>query len=222
MSDKHSITEFGKPVKVIQVFRNINTYRKNEHSFADRKEVLAWNAFDSRSGFVEDGKLYLPGQILKDPHFLQAALITLEDDQQPHIYGLCSIAHTDGYGRNVNATTNRCYLRSKAWSLDIFKIIHSSPMDIHLNYGHFEVGQPERQNFKLCELEELKAVEIRINGKLDHSMSSGRERLYKEQQYIFKYLGEFDQCHILQPPIIPVQKKIPPSRKDVNLLKPLW
>jgi len=222
MADPRDHFEFSKPVKVIQVFRNINTYRKAERSFDDRREVLEWRPVNSGSGYVKEGMLYLPEHISEDKQFENSNLITIEDDQQPHIYGPCSLAHTDGYGRKVESITNRCYPRSHRWPFDIFKITNSAPLEIHLEYGHFEIGQPMRQNFKLCEIEVGKPVEIRINGKIDHSLSSGLERLYKEQLYILEYLGEFEQCYLLKSPTQSRQKSIPVRRKVVNLLKTLW
>ena len=52
-------------------------------------------------------------------------------------------------------------------------------IELHLLYDYYEIGEPKRDNFKLCNLEMNTPTEIKINGKLDHSLSSGRERTYK-------------------------------------------
>ena len=53
-------------------------------------------------------------------------------------------------------------------------------------------------------------------------MSARRARVFKEQHYIFEYIGNFDKCTLLREPFEPIKKEIPADRKIVDLIKPLW
>ena len=70
--------EFKRPVKLLQVFRNLNVYGKDKKSFGARKQEVAWRKFESKSGYVRDGELFLPETVLQQPHFLNCDLLTLE------------------------------------------------------------------------------------------------------------------------------------------------
>ena len=63
---------------------------------------------------------------------------------------------------------------------------------------------------------------IKINGKTDASLTSRRERMYKEQHYIYENLGTFQQCYLLNEPSDAIIKKVPDVTRTVDLLKPLW
>lgn len=56
---------FKKPFKLVQLFRNINTYGKDEKSFEDRKEKLAWKSIQSTSGYLKDEVVHLPASVLE-------------------------------------------------------------------------------------------------------------------------------------------------------------
>lgn len=198
--------EFRHPVKILQVFSNVNVYGKDQKSFETRREEVKWTDFVSRSGHVKDGKLFLPESVSQQPHFQNCDLITLEDSQQ----------------ESEDAETNRCFYLHHPNPLHIFQLKKEEELVLDLKYGYFEVGTPKRNDFKLCELKLNEPVEIKINGKTDAAMASGRERKFKEQFYIFNYLGEFREAVFLKEPFAPIIKEIPRERKEVNLLKTLW
>lgn len=203
---RNSRVNFKHPVCVLQVFRNINVYGKDKRSFEDRKEDMEWKEFHSKSGFVRDGQFYLPETILHLPHFQNGDLITLEDSMQ----------------QNTSEETNECFYLHHPNPLHIFELKKEEELVLLLKYGYFEVGAPKRNDFKLCELKLNEPVEIKINGKTDASLTSGRERKFKEQFYIFQFLGQFSECTILREPFVPFVKQVPRERKEVDLLKRLW
>ncbi|MCX6132020.1 MAG: hypothetical protein NTX25_23555, partial [Proteobacteria bacterium] len=84
------------------------------------------------------------------------------------------------------------------------------------------VGDPKREDFKLGEVKKGKPIEIKINGKTDFSLTSRRARVFKEQTYIFNYIGDFSECKILKEPFDFTLKRLPSDRKVVDLIKPLW
>lgn len=206
---KPNVVEFKKPVRIFQVFRNINEYGKEDKSFEDRKEKFAWKPMISTSGYVKDHELFLPASMTSKPNFGEADLITLLDDNLPPIQSIL-----------LTHEKNHCFKLSSMSKLDIFQLKLKEEIELHLRYGYFEVGLPSRKDFKLCEVKVGHPVEIKINGKTESSLSSRRARVFKDQVYIFEYLGDFKQCTLLEQPII--TKHIPEQLKVVDLNKRLW
>ena len=213
---------FNRSIKLFQVFRNINLYGKQQKSIVDRSADIAWTSIMSKSGYIVENKLYLPEQILENAEFNSCNLITIEDDQQPNIFTPSSLQYTRVFGQNVKAASNNCLDLSKPAIFDIFEFRTEEEVELYLNYGYFEVGIPKRNNFKLCEIRKNCPIEIKINGKTDHSMSRGRERIFKEQYYVFDYVGDFDSCYILKEPFKAVEKNTPTITKTIDLIKQLW
>lgn len=199
---------FKKPVKILQVFKQIHIYGKENKSFESRKEVMKWNDFNSSNGYVKDKELFIPEYLIDNARLNESALISIED------------THIISFNNFPKSGLSKSFPYSKRYSIDIFDL-HNN-LDIFLKYDKYEVGIPSRANFKLCELTEQIPVEIKINGKIDFTASRGRERMFKEQQYIFQYLGEFDFYKILKQPFTPILKTIPSDRKLIDLIKPLW
>lgn len=213
---------FKKPVRVIQVFRKINFYGKTTKSFEDRKDDTQWLNIFSKSGYVKDKELWLPEQVFKNPNFEICTLITLEDNSQSQFISGKDLISNKTVISNNAVVYNNCFYLSRESNIDIFEIKGDSGIELHLNYNYSEVGVPRRDNFKLCDIKLNKPVEVKINGKTDFSFTSRGQRLFKEQEYIFEYLGDFSKCFILIEPYDPINKKIPENRKVVDLLKQLW
>ena len=199
---------FSRPVKILQVFRNINMYGKDKKSFSDRGDDMVWQAMPSKSGHVLDNELFLPGAVFNDPQFQSGCLVTLEDNNQPQP------KTTEKY--------NHCFQLTGTNRLDIFEVKYKEELELFLHYGYFTIGIPSRDNFKICELIKGKPVEIKINGKTDSSLTWRRARIFKDQFYIYEYLGEFKKCTILKEPFGDFIKQVPADRKLVDLMKPLW
>ncbi|MCU7551406.1 hypothetical protein OCK74_19950 [Chitinophagaceae bacterium LB-8] len=211
-----------RPVKILQVFRNIVEYSKAEKSFDKRKEEINWGAIQSKSGYVLDHELYLPDTIIEDPGFNNCDLITMVDDNP-----LTSFASTgkqykwaSKYGYNL--LNNHCFNLGHSREFEIFNIKNDGVLELYLKYGYFEVGIPERGNFKLCDIRKQSPVEIKINGKTDFSLSSRRARVFQEKYYVFEYIGDFNKINLLREPYDHIIKHIPSDRKVVDLIKPLW
>jgi hypothetical protein len=213
---------FKRPVKVLQIFSNIIVYGKARKSFEARKEETLWRPMSSKSGYVKDNELYLPENIFDCDNLKNCALITIEDKNPPHAFVSGDLKKTNGIASNIEPATNRCFNLHHHKKLEIFEIRSGEFLRLFLNYDQYAVGIPERENFELCAIKKNEPIEIMINGKTDFSLTAGRERVFKEQFYLFEYLGDFDRCKILRQPFNAVIKTIPPDRKVVNLLKPLW
>ncbi|TKC10896.1 hypothetical protein FA048_12060 [Pedobacter polaris] len=205
-----SIT-FKKPVKVVQLFRNINTYGKEEKSFEDRKEKIAWKPIQSTAGYVKDDVVYLPDSILDQQNFEQCDLIVIIDDNfhQP---------------QNVVYITekNLCFKRNSLNKFDFLQLKLDEKIELYLKPGYFEVGDPPRSEFKVCELEKDKPISIKINGKRDFSLTGRRDRTFVEQEYILNYIGDFTDCIIFKEPYPSALKTIPSEFKVIDLMKTLY
>ena len=202
---------FKKPFKLVQLFRNINTYGKEEKSFEDRKAKIAWKPIQSTAGFVKDDIVYLPESILALPNFEQSDLIILIDDNFKTV-------------ENVVYTKekNLCFKNKSSNKIDFLQAKLDEKIELYLNPGYFEVGLPVRDEFKICELVKDKPISIKINGKRDFSLTSRRARTFVEQEYIFNYIGDFTTIQIENEPSLLITKAIPSAVKVIDLMKPLW
>lgn len=201
----------NRPVKIIQVYRYIHIYGKENKSDNNIKNTDPWIPIHSRTGQYIDGKLYISENKWASGNPVNLDLILLLDEMP------------SGTSFSEKETESIYFLNlghPKKW--EIFELSLMDNLELHLKYDHFAIGEPSREDFKLCELKPNLPVEVKINGKLDFSLTSRRERSYKEQLYIFEYLGEVDKVMILESPISPSQKEIPSNRKIINLIKPLW
>lgn len=212
---------FRRPVKVLQVFRNAVFYGKSQKSWEDRAHMMDWEVMQSQSGYLEEGILYLPETIRSFPDLPQSDLITLEDDNPP----TAEVPNRGRYSlwRDTEGQTNRCFNLLHPRKFDFFEIAQEGDdLILSLRPGYFEVGDPERERFRVCVLRPGSDVEIRINGKTDFSLSSRRDRTYLEQHYVFRHLGLFSGCYLMKAPCHKIEKRIPEKRKVIDLKKPLW
>lgn len=199
--------EFKKPVKIIQLFKKINIYSKAEKSFELRKERMRWHDLSSKSGYIKDEALFLPETLLQRKDFQICEMILLSDNvSNPH--------------NEVSLSENLYFLPASFWRFDIFEI--NKYLDIFLRYNEYEIGLPTRNDFKLATLKPGFPVEIKINGKSDYTLSSGKERTYKDQQFILLSHGIYKRAIILREPFKEIKKLIPRERKVIDLIKPLW
>lgn len=213
---------FKQSVKIFQVYRNINVYGKRKKSFGDRREVNEWKEIMSKAGCVVDNELFLPEQILNNPDLKNCDLIIIEDDNKPVTFTANDLRFAKLFGTKYEPDYNQCFRTTQPNRYHIFEIRKNENIELHLRYGYFEVGIPERGNFKLCDIKKNEPIEIKINGKTDFSSSSRRDRVFKEQDYVVEYIGDFKKCKILREPYDPILKKVPSNRKVVDLTKQLW
>ncbi len=214
--------KFKHPVKLLQVYRSINEYQKSKKSFDTRKESVAWHNVYSQNGYIHNQELYLPDSITSHPAFNNCGLITIEDECTTSTTAANILSIPSLPSRRLKPANNHCFHLSHPNKLHVFELNYHDALELHLRYDYFEVGIPERDNFKLCTLSPHLPVEVKLNGKLDFSLTSRRQRVFKEQHYIFEYHGDFDSCYLFTTPYTSVLKKIPDERKVIDLIKPLW
>ena len=230
---KQEIIKTKKSKLILQVYHNYMQYTKEQKSFNDRKEETAWkkNIF-SKSGLLKENKLSI-SQTTYATDLLHCDIVVLNDFntedallQEKKRWGNDLIKQEEQPNGKVLKTLKQVQYFNFSVNSGKFQIFQFKKVDtnieIHLLYDYFEVGKPRRTDFKLCNLELNVPVEIKINGKLDHSLSRGGERIYKEHSYIFHLIGETDAFELLQEPFEEYSKTIPEPKKVVNLMKPLY
>ena len=206
---KEEIIKTKKSKLILQVYHNYFQYHKDMKSYSDRKEVTEWKTeLNSKSAYLKDGKLILSKSDY-NIDLLNCDLIILSDfNSESEIKALKQVQYFNLVGKV---------------KFEIFQLKKvDKQIELHLLYDYYEIGEPKRENFKLCNLEMNTPIEIKINGKLDHSLSSGRERTYKEHCYIFHLIGETDAFELARPPFKGSIKNIPKPLKTVDLIKKLY
>lgn len=221
---------------VLQVYHNYILYQKDKKSYSNRKEWTEWKKqIHSKSAYLNSGKLTLAKSDF-NPEFNNCDLIILNDfNTDSEIEAI--IRQNQRWKRSLVDFEERTdgQVWSKLKQVQYFTLVGSqrkfeifqlkkfdNQIELHLLYDLYEIGEPKRENFKLCNLEIGIPIEIKINGKLDHSFSRRGERLYKEHCYIFHLIGEVDEIELAREPFIGSVKQIPEPIKTVDLMKELF
>ena len=202
---KVSPHSFSRPVQVIQLYRKQIRFGKEEKGSFDLKSFLSAEKVTSNQGFVENGELFLPEAVKENKGFSGANLFVYIDNIISEKPSECLTLHSPG-----------------AHPIEIFKIRGIDPPELHLEWSYFGVGDPTRPPMKLFDLVPGKAYEIRINGKTDFSLTGRRPRHYLEQVFVVEHLGTFDGCSFYSDSADLPAKKLPASRKVIDLRKLLW
>jgi len=197
---------FSRAVQVIQLYQKQVRYGKEEKASFDLKAFHAMQNMGSSGGFVEKGELFLDSSLMPNSTEVQGFdLLVIVADM---LSTMPSELH---------------FLRTSSMNLvEIFKIGGKDTLELHLEWNYFHVGEPSRQNMKLCELVPDKAYEIRINGKTDFSMAGRRPRHYLERVFVVEHLGIFSECTLISDSEKLPPGKLPEPRKVIDMRKLLW
>lgn len=221
---------------ILQVYHNYFRYQKHMKSYSYRKELTEWKKeINSKSAYFDDGKLILPKSDY-NPNLINCDLIILNDfnsdseiktiKRQTNRWGKDLVDFEERTNGQIWANLKKIQYFNIIGSKKNFEIFQlqkkGNQIELHLLYNYYVIGEPKRENFKLCNLKLGRPIEIKINGKLDHSMSSRRERSYKEHCYIFHLIGETDEFELAREPFDGSVKSIPKPMKTVDLMKELY
>lgn len=229
-----------KPIHIIQVFDNSYEYGKEEKSYETRKLKYAWlNSISSQNGFVERTILKTNSLKSKELNVLNCDFLILSDfntnSEEETLNRFRHLKFSEQIKLQQASDNERIkllqdfknaieYLVSgnftqHPYQFKCFNIQQKENIEIHLNWNYWDIGIPERENFKICELQKNKPIEINVNGKRDFSMTGRRARTFVERNFIIEYLGtvsEIEETNNI------FQKKIPTTKKRINLLKKLF
>jgi len=210
-----------EPLSVFQVIRHREVFGKADRASLDVRDLMRW---DLRSPVVcnpHDGICPIPAEVLQSVEWRQiqnlvcisdvASKLTISPELRWVVPG--SVPFLDNF---------RTLKRHSPVLVPPFQIVMGEVCEIHLRYDRTTIGEPSRADFKLADLQRGETVEVRINGKLDNSMSSGRARTYMEQAFLITWLGNFTQFEAILNDTGMEIIQTPTPDKRVDLRKPLW
>lgn len=218
----------------IQIFTNFNPLFK--HNYKEWRVNYEWpRAIESKNGFIENGKLFLPNKVIN--HDAEKANLVIIYDT----IGFDKEAQLRRFNRNdlPNWHKNRIleqieqikehYFFQNDGSIcrvEIlnFKRLANNNIEVYLDYQNHEgnIGKPARQNHKIAELKLGDAIRFSVNGKYDFNLSSGADRSYHEYDYIIEHLGEFNEIEFKKQGEILASKPIELPAKWVDERKILY
>ena len=177
----------------IKSFANKEEFRNSNNKIPDWAEKIS-----SSAGFLKDQTLYLPDTIANAPDFQKSNLFILQDS-------ILGNSQTIPYHFPKNSIKSYEYFHIK---------IKEEELWLRLNYDELSLGEPQRENFDICPLKVSEPRRILINGRTWHSLTGRRAATYHHFDYIFTYLGYFNEVKLLPLNRIKSDKIIP--TKDIS------
>lgn len=201
--------QLKRPLAVVQVYRNASMFAKGDPVVENGRDWLRWPIKHSASGYIQRGELYLPektdGYDDINRHSLVFMLDDFSENEKDKLFAWKQI-------------TNFYTQVPTSIGIDFLQIKRDTELELFFNGSKYNWYPKRKETYQLCELKKNKPVEIKINGKSD----GHHQRYYMEEQFIFEYLGSFQQFKILTDQHIPVKKQVPSQRKLIDLRELLW
>lgn len=217
-------------IKVFQVFKKLARIPKPFYTTEIRKSFNQWpKTIESLNGYVNNDKLILPSERKSKVDLKNPKSIIIQD-----IIGYSGLKKTheenqvnfpDWFRKQKEINNKELFTFSPQKSkldFEIFNISLIDQIELNLDYlqNSFNIGIPERDNQKICNISKNKPIRFLINGKSDSSMSSRKQRTYSEFDYIIEYLGEFNKIQYSPLNKVKVNKQIPVAvSKEINMRK---
>jgi hypothetical protein len=204
----------------IQIFTNYNRLLKR--NYKEWRANYEWpKEIESKNGFIENGKLFLPNKVIK--HDAEKAnLVIINDilgfDKEAQLRQFNGIDLPEWYKNRILEQIDRVkehyfFQNSRnTQKFEIFRLhqLEKGLFELTVDYQNheFNIGKPKRQNHKITELKSGSFIRFSINGKYDFNASSGAERTFHEFDYIINFLGEFSEIKFLNPQEISMIKQL--------------
>ncbi|NCT10394.1 MAG: hypothetical protein GW772_10005 [Flavobacteriia bacterium] len=211
---------------VFHFYKKLARFPKSVYSTEIRNSFSKWESqLISHSGFIHDEQLFLPEIVRENTQLNRIQSFIIQD-----------VIHQNYSEKNLLIERETTKIlpelftfnkENNVWNFEIFSIEKT-------NFGEFElmlkydtnksyIGEPNRNDHKLCSLKKGEPVQVSINGKTDFSLTGRRERTYTEYGYIIEYLGDVSKVDFIAPNKIEFVRKIPAkSSKVIDLRKVLY
>lgn len=230
-------------IQLFQIYKKHARIRKPYYTSELRNEFLKWDkSIVSKVGYVKNDKLYLSDDNKNLLNLNRTGTIILQDIigysnstfRQKIKNEAKEFKFPSWYSENIVKSTAEqnpeliCFTPEiHSCFFEIFSIEKSDSelFELFLRYkaNELKIGEPKREDHKLCHLIKGLPVRICINGKSDSTMSSGSQRTYEEFEYIIEYLGEIKSIEYQALNKIEVEKEIPQRlEKTIDLRKILY
>ena len=229
--------KFKNPIHIIQIFDNSYEYGKDEKSYSKRKSKYIWKEnIVSKSGIIRNGVLIINKETFKILQLNEFKIIllvdyntdseieTLERFNYLNIFDYLDYHNKNDFEKHkllrnhinrINYVFSGNFIRPLYWDCFVFR--KNNNISVEFIWDYSKIGMPKRENFKICDLEKNKAIEININGKKDE-----HKRIYIEKNIIIEYLGEINEYELITNPNYYFTKEIPKNRKQIKLLKKMY
>jgi hypothetical protein len=206
---KPAEVQLKKPLGVVQVYRNASMYEKGDPVIENGRDWLRWPAKKSASGYIQQGELYLPEKADGYEDMNRYSLLFLLDDfsekEKDKLFAWKEVSNL--YTQIATSV-----------GIDFLHIKRNEELELHFNGTKYNWYPKRTESYQLCVLKKNKPVEVKINGKSD----GHHQRYYIEEQFVFEYLGDFKQFHVLSHNQESIIKKLPTERKLLDLRELLW
>lgn len=199
-------------IHVFHFYKKLARFPKAVYSTEIRNSFSKWESqLISRSGFIRDEQLFLPEIFRENTHLNRIQSFIIQDVVNPN-YGEKNVLIES----KINKELFQLFSFNKensVWLFEIFSIEKTNEGEFELmlkyNTNKSYIGEPSRNDHKLCTLKRGEPVQVSINGKTDFSLSGRRERTYTEYEYIIEYLGDVSKVDFIAPNKIEIARKIP-------------
>jgi hypothetical protein len=210
-----------QPITVFRVIRHRIVFGKSERGRLDLRTLMRWNAELPLTAYSDGEACIVPGTPFEAPQRSRPCALLFSSEIVPGL----PVAPEHAWA--VPASTHRAgevlaFPRASPIRMVPFQFTDGNTAEVHLRYDHMNIGSPSRSDFRLASLGPGQTVEVRINGKLDNSMSSGRARTYLEQAFLITWLGRFSRFLLRPEGLSHEMRPAPRVDKRVDLRKPLW
>lgn len=211
---------------VFHCYKKLARFPKAVYSTEIRNSFSKWESqLISRSGCIREEQLFLPEIVRENLQVNRIQSFIIQDVVHPN-YGEKNVLMERETTKNLPElfAFNK---ENSVWHFEIFSIekTNAGEFELMLKYDTNKsyIGEPSRNDHKLCTLKRGEPVQVSINGKTDFSLSGRRERTYTEYEYIIEYLGDVSKVDFMAPNKIETVRKIPTKfAKVIDLRKVLY
>lgn len=221
-----------KPYHLIQIFNNSYTYDKAYKNFDSRQAFVQWKDKVPSPTSIQKDQLLISPTCYQNKIGIVDNLVILYDhnffsDEDLHNLDCLNNPNKKEAFRSIpnglsqkNTVSKIQFgaLSKRPFQFEIFDLKMKDQLELFLHWDYWKIGEPQRTNFKIANLELGKPIHMMIDGKRDFSMSSRKKRVFLENNYILTYQGIFREIHILKEEKI-YWKTIPKNIKEINLMK---
>ncbi len=201
-------------IDIIQIYKSKAIFGKADYTPNNRRqfENISIEVYSSM-GYVKNQSLFLPFEYKNQPNLNTSDLIIIQDITGFNPY----LANKDVNHKGLRTGNNELIFGIKhveiPKSFEIFKICKKQDdnYDLYINYvaNSMVIGEPARENHKICELKMNQPIRYKINGKSDFTMSGRKERCFYEFDYIIELIEKVEHIEFLALNKIQKEKKIP-------------
>ncbi|MFN0203738.1 MAG: hypothetical protein ACKVTZ_19580 [Bacteroidia bacterium] len=222
-------------IPVFQIYKKHAQIPQTSYTPSIRKAFFQWDkTLLSETGYVNGETLYLP--LDKKIKANSGHLLVIQD-----IIGYSSSAFRektkkltfpDWFNRHITKSVNEpnpaliCFTAgTQTCFFELFSIEKTSEgeFELYLSYENntLKIGEPKRDDFKLCNLNKNAPIRVCINGKSDFTLTRRQQRIYEEFDYIIEYLGDMKEIEYATS--IKIEKEIPQKfEKVIDLRKAFY